>query len=154
MKSKFSLLENKTYDFLSHTQYLLSVYILFIYYFYILTLWSFTDPMSLCFFNCIKLPVISGFSGGSDGEESASPVALVVKNPPASAGDVRDVGSIPGLGRSSEGGHGNPFQCSCLEKPMDRGALAGCSPQGCTELDTTSDLARTYHKNLQFYVHI
>ena len=79
---------------------------------------------------------------------------LVVKNPPASAGDVRDVGSIPGLGRSSEGGHGNPFQCSCLEKPMDRGALAGCSPQGCTELDTTSDLARTYHKNLQFYVHI
>ena len=37
-------------------------------------------------------------------------VALVVKNPLASAGDVRDVGSIPGLGRCLEGGHGNPFQ--------------------------------------------
>ena len=39
----------------------------------------------------------------------------MVKNPPASAGDVRDAGSIPGLGRSPGGGHGNP-----LENPMDR----------------------------------
>ena len=44
------------------------------------------------------------------------------KNPLASAGDVRDVGSIPGLGRSPGGGHGNPLQYSCLENPMDRGA--------------------------------
>ena len=44
-------------------------------------------------------------------------VALVVKNPPASAGDVRDVGSIPGLGRSSEGGHGNPLYNAWLENP-------------------------------------
>ena len=49
------------------------------------------------------------------------PVALVVKNPPASAGDIRAVGSIPGLERSSGGGHGNPLQYSCLENPMDRG---------------------------------
>ena len=49
------------------------------------------------------------------------PVALVVKNPPADAGDVRAVGSIPGLERSSGGGHGNPLQYSCLENPMDRG---------------------------------
>ena len=52
----------------------------------------------------------------------ASQVALVVKNPPANAGDLRDVGSIPGSGRSHGGGHGNPLQYSCLENPMGRGA--------------------------------
>ena len=44
----------------------------------------------------------------------------MVKNQPANAGDVRDMGSIPGSGRSPEGGHGNPLQHSCLEDPMDR----------------------------------
>ena len=52
-----------------------------------------------------------GFPGGS-----------AVKKQPANAGDTRDVGSIPGLGRSPGGGHGNPLQGSCLESPMDRGA--------------------------------
>ena len=52
----------------------------------------------------------------------ASQLALVVKNPPASAEDVRDAGLIPGLGRSAREGNGNPFQYSCLENPMDRGA--------------------------------
>ena len=52
----------------------------------------------------------------------ASQLALVVKNPPANAGDRRDMGSMPGLGRSSGGGHGNPLQCSCLGNPMDGGA--------------------------------
>ena len=47
-------------------------------------------------------------------------VVLVVKNPPANAGDIRDVGSIPGPGRSPGGVHGNPLQYSCLEKPMNR----------------------------------
>ena len=47
---------------------------------------------------------------------------LVVKNPPANAGDGTDVGLIPGSGRSPGGGHGNPLQYSCLENPMDRGA--------------------------------
>ena len=46
----------------------------------------------------------------------------MVKNLPASAGDIRDLGSIPGLGRSPGEGHGNPLQCSCLEHRMDRGA--------------------------------
>ena len=46
----------------------------------------------------------------------------MVKDPPASAGDRRDTGSIPGSGRSPGGGNSNPFQCSCLESPMDRGA--------------------------------
>ena len=52
----------------------------------------------------------------------ASKAALVVKNPPASAGDIRDLDSIPGLGRSPGGGHSNPLQYSCLENPMNRGA--------------------------------
>jgi len=52
----------------------------------------------------------------------ASQVAPVVKNLPSNAGDVRDMGSIPGLGRSPGGGNGNPLQYSCLENPMDRGA--------------------------------
>ena len=47
-------------------------------------------------------------------------MVLVVKNPSANAGDIRDVGSIPGLGRSPGGGHGNPLQYSHLENPMDR----------------------------------
>ena len=52
----------------------------------------------------------------------ASQVALVVKNPPANAGDIRDMGSVPGLGRSPGRGHDNPLQYSCLETPTDRGA--------------------------------
>ena len=50
-------------------------------------------------------------------------MALVVKNhPPANVGDARDLGSIPGLGGSPEGEHGNPLQYSYLENPMDTGA--------------------------------
>ena len=49
-------------------------------------------------------------------------MALVVKNPPANAGNIRDVGLIPGLGRSPGGEHGNPLHYSCLENPMDKGA--------------------------------
>ena len=49
-------------------------------------------------------------------------VVLVVKNLPASVGDVRDVSSIPGSGRSPGEGNGHPLQYSCLENPMDRGA--------------------------------
>ena len=52
----------------------------------------------------------------------ASQVALVVKNLLANAGSKRDTGWILGSGRSPGGGHSNPFQDSCLENPMDRGA--------------------------------
>ena len=55
------------------------------------------------------------------GVSGAFHVVLVVKNLLANAGDIRDVGSIPELGRSPGGGHGNPLQHSCLENPMDRG---------------------------------
>ena len=49
-------------------------------------------------------------------------MALVVKNSPADAGDLREASSIPESGRSPGGGHGNPLQSSCLENPRDRGA--------------------------------
>ena len=49
-------------------------------------------------------------------------MVLVVKNPPPNAGNIRDVDSKPGLGRSPGEGNGNPLQYSCLENPMDRGA--------------------------------
>ena len=75
------------------------------------TIWG-TKLTSSVIFN-FQLPVL--FQG-------ASQAALLVKNLPAKAGDVRDAGSIPGLERSSRGGRGNPLQYSCLENPMDRGA--------------------------------
>ena len=53
-----------------------------------------------------------------------SQVVLVIKNLPANAGDIRDVGSIPGSGRSPGGGHGNPLQYSCLENPHGQRSLA------------------------------
>ena len=53
----------------------------------------------------------------------ASQMALLVKNLSASTEGLRDAGSIPGSRRSPGGGHGNRLQNSCLEKPMDRGAL-------------------------------
>ena len=60
---------------------------------------------------------------------------LVVKNPPSNL-DVRDLGLIPGLGRSPGGGHSNPLQYPCLENPMDRGAC-GLQSIGRKELDMT-----------------
>ena len=60
--------------------------------------------------------------GSATGDLWASQVVLVVKNLPANAGDVRDIGSIPGLGRSPRGRHGNPLQYSGLENPKDREA--------------------------------
>ena len=67
--------------------------------------------------------IVSGFPSGS-----------VVKNMPANAGDL---GSIPGLGRSPGGGHGNPLQYSCLGNPHGQRSLEGYSPQGSKESDRT-----------------
>jgi len=81
----------------------------------------------------VRTPVI-GFSPHSQ-------VPLVVKNPPASAGDARDVGSIPGSGRSPGEGHGNQLQYSCLENPMDRGAwwaMVHMVPKSQTQLKRLS----------------
>ena len=63
-------------------------------------------------------------------------MVLLEKKLPADAGDLRGSGSIPGLGRSLGGGHGNPLQYSCLENPMDRGAWWDMVCR-VTKLDTT-----------------
>ena len=77
----------------------------------------------------------------------ASQVVLVVKNPPANAGDVRDLGLIPGSGRSPGGGHGNPLQYSCPEKSHRQRSLACYSPWGHQELDATERLSTHNHTN-------
>ena len=60
----------------------------------------------------------------------------MVKNPAANAGDIADVGSIPGSGRSPGEGNGNPFQHSCLENHMERGAWQATA-HGVTQSDMT-----------------
>ena len=78
------------------------------------------------------------FQGGCGG--GAPQVALVVKNPPANAEDIREAGSIPGLGRSPGGGNGNPLQCSCLEESHGLRNLVGYSLWGRKESDMTERL--------------
>ena len=68
----------------------------------------------------------------------------MVKNPPASAGDARDAGLIPGWGRSPEEGNGNPLQYSCLDRKSHRQKnLVGYSPWDCRESDMTERLSTT-----------
>ena len=76
-----------------------------------------------------RLPtsVFLGFPGGSDGKEST-----------CNAGDL---GSIPGLGRSPRGRHGNPLQYSCLERPHGQKSLEGCSSRGCKESEMIERLS-------------
>ena len=77
---------------------------------------------------CVKVGSLlkSGFPYGSDGKESAC--------------NARDLGLIPGLGRSPGGGHGNPLQFSCLEDPLGQRSQEGYSPWGCKELSMTERL--------------
>ena len=83
----------------------------------------------------LPIPVFLGFPSVSDGEESAC--------------DVGDFGSITSLGRSPGEGHGNPLQYSCLENPHGQRSLAGYSPWGGKELDTTERLS-TAHCDLSY----
>ena len=81
------------------------------------------DPPAVCFTHGSKhtsIPICQSIPTLENG--TGPPAALVVKNPPASAGHIRDGGSVPGSGRSRGGGHGNPLHYSCLGNPMDRGA--------------------------------
>ena len=77
----------------------------------------------------------------------ASCGALVVKNPPANAGDIRDAGSVPGLGKSPGGGHGNPLQYSCLEKPHGQRSLA--TLHGIAKSQTRLSKQSTAHKTIK-----
>ena len=77
---------------------------------------------------CVKVRSLlkSGLPYGSDGKESAC--------------NARDLGLIPGLGRSPGGGHGNPLQYSCLEDCLGQRSHEGYSPWGCKELARTERL--------------
>ena len=99
--------------------------------------WQEMDRVSVQWFSDYKLSTCSDLW--------ASQVAL--GNPPASAGDVRDMGLIPGLGRSPGGGHGNPLQYSCLKNLMDRGswwATVHRVARSWTQLKWLSTHARTF----------
>ena len=76
------------------------------------------------------------FSEGYN-DSQASQVVLMVKNPPANAGDVREAGLIPGWGRSPGEGHGNPLQYSCLQNPHGQRNLVDCDPWNLKESDMT-----------------
>ena len=92
----------------------------------------------VCGYLMFYLGIISytgGFPGGSDGKESS-----------CNAGDLD---SVPRLGRSPGGGHGNQLQYSCLENPYGQRSLAGYSPWGHKELDMTEGLT-TAHRNLLY----
>jgi len=87
-----------------------------------------------------------------------SQVVLVVKKPPASAGDTRDMGLIPGSGKSPGGGHGNPLQDFCLENPMDRRAC-WATVQRITKNQTGLKQLSTHththtHSNASFEQHV
>ena len=77
------------------------------------------------------------------------PGGLVVKNPPANAGDTGDMSWTSGLGRSSGGGHGNLLQYFCVRNPHGQRSLAGYSPWGCKESDTTEH-THTHTHSLPF----
>ena len=85
-----------------------------------------------------------GFSGGSDGEESVC--------------NEGDLDSIPGLRRSPGGGHGNPFQCSCLENPHGQRSLVGYSPWGREESDMIEQISAytptPTHMLIHWFYHI
>ena len=86
---------------------------------------------------CSQPPVLS------PGVLQGFPGALVVKNTPASAGDARDMGSLPESGRPPGGEHGSPLQYSCLENPMHREAWwATVYAWGLKELDMTEQLTQ------------
>ena len=74
----------------------------------------------------------------------------MAKNPPAYAGDIRDMGSLPGLGRSPGGGHSNPLQYPCLENAVDIGDW-GATVHRVTELDTT-EVTECIHTPLLDYM--
>ena len=84
-------------------------------------------------------------------------MALVLKNPSVNARDIREMGLIPGLGRSPGEGHGNPFQYSCLENPYGQRSLEGCNPWGhkgsdiTEQLNTHTHFFRTHGLQKDFY---
>ena len=86
----------------------------------------------------LLIPALLDFTGGSDGTESTC--------------NVRDLGSIPALGRSPGGGHGNPLQYSCLESPMDRGARERLAESDTTELHVYRNFSKDTQVSTYKYI--
>ena len=86
----------------------------------------------------LPTPVFSGFPGDSDGKESAC--------------NAEDLSSILALGRSPEGGHGNPLQYFCPGNPLKQRSLVGYSPRAHKELDTTEQLSANTHTHTHKYI--
>ena len=91
-------------------------------------MWECANILDLTWLTCVweqnkHLPPQNDFPGESDGKQSTC--------------NVGDLGSIPGLGKSPEGGHDNPLQYSCLENPHGQRSLEGYSPKHCKESDMT-----------------
>ena len=88
---------------------------------------------------------IRGDSQGAPIQYVAYQVELVVRILPANAGDLWEVGSIPGSGRSPGGGNGNPLHCCCLENPKNRGARRDTAPEVTKGQTWLSNLAQSTH---------
>ena len=91
--------------------------------------WRSRFVLAHCVLFCLDL-TWPGFPGGSDSKRKKKSIC-----------NAGDLGSIPGLGRSPGGGHGNPLQYSCLENPREQRSLAGYSPQRRKKSDTTEHLS-------------
>ena len=94
-------------------------------------------PKCLCSGPCLPVDGRKKEVNTASPKDWASQVALVVKNPPANAGNLRGASSIPGLARSPGGGHGNPLQYACLGNPMDKEAWQATVHQGHKNMDMT-----------------
>ena len=94
--------------------------------------WVFREVPFLSLFFYVELTYYLGF-----------PDASVDKEFTSSTGDIGDASLIPGSGRCPGGDHGNPFQCSCLGNPMDRGTWWATAHMVTEELDTTEHVAHT-----------
>ena len=80
-------------------------------------------------------------------------MVVVIKNPPANARNIRDMGLIPGSGRSLGGGHDNQLQYSCLENPMDRGAWQAMVPRVATWHIPTHVIYEVWSSDQQHHYH-
>ena len=85
--------------------------------------------------------------------QRASQVVLVVKNPHANAGDIREAGLTPGSERSPGGGHGNPLQYSCLENSMDKGAWRATIHRAAKSQTRLKRLSKHAHSCLYLFVY-
>ena len=117
---------------------------------YISLIISDVEHLFMCFFNHLHFFFKKYLCRAANFLTGASKVALVVKNLPDNAWGVSDVGSIPGLRRFPRGGNGNPFQYSCLENRMERGAWWATVHGAAKSQAQLSDLAQSTYTHFFF----